>query len=101
MNTMKFSGITQRIGKTIKRNNSSFLSANHKTNRIFGSNSILVVFLEHIGHLVRMSASGYRGRQFERRHQYVVSINKTVYPHCFSRLSCEMSTRWEQPPKSS
>ena len=40
---------------------------------------------------------GYRGRRFEPRQQYVVSLSKTLYPHCFSRLSCEMSTRWEQP----
>ena len=39
----------------------------------------------------------YRGRRFEpRQHQYVVSLSKTFYPHCFSRLSCEMSTRWGQ-----
>ena len=51
--------------------------------------------LEHIGHVVRMSVSGYRGRRFEsRQHQYVVSLSKTLYRHCFSRLSCEMSTRW-------
>ena len=23
--------------------------------------------------------------------------SKGLYPHCFSRLSCEMSTRWGQP----
>ena len=28
-----------------------------------------------------------------RLHQYVVSLSKTLNPHCFSRLSCEMSTR--------
>ena len=53
--------------------------------------------LEHIGRLARMSVSGYRGRQFEPRQQYVVSLSKTLYPHCFSRLSYEMSTRWGQP----
>ena len=37
--TMKFSGITQCIAKTIK-SNLSILSANHKTNRIFGTNSV-------------------------------------------------------------
>ena len=26
-----------------------------------------------------------------------VSLCMTLYPHCFSRLSCEMSTRWGQP----
>ena len=50
-----------------------------------------------ISHVVRMSVYGYRGRRFEpRQHQYVVSLSKTLYPHCFSRLSCEMSTRWGQ-----
>ena len=39
--TMKFSGITQCIAKAIK-SNLSILSANHKTNRIFGTNSNLV-----------------------------------------------------------
>ena len=40
---MKFSGITQCIAKTIK-SNLSILSANHKTNRIFGTNSVFVAF---------------------------------------------------------
>ena len=31
---------------------------------------------------------GYRGRRFEPRQQYVVSLSKTLYPHCFNRLSC-------------
>ena len=53
--------------------------------------------MEHIGRLVRMSVSGYRGRPFEPRHKYVVPLSKTLYPHCFGRLSCEMSTRWGQP----
>ena len=55
----------------------------------------IVFDTEHIG-LVRMSASGYRGRWLEPRNQHVVSLSKTLYPHCFSRLSCEMSTRWGQ-----
>ena len=53
--------------------------------------------LEHIGHVVRMSVSRYKGRRFEPRQQYVVSVSRTLYPHCCSRLSCEMSTRWGQP----
>ena len=53
--------------------------------------------LEHIGRLARMSVSGYRGRRFEPRQLYVVSLSKTLYPYCFNRLSCEMSTRWGQP----
>ena len=40
---------------------------------------------------------GYRGRRFEHRQQYVASLSKTLYSHCFSRLSCEISTRWGQP----
>ena len=41
--TMKFSGIAQCIAKTIK-SNLNILSANHKTNRIFGTNSVFVAF---------------------------------------------------------
>ena len=37
-----------------------------------------------IGRLARMSVSGYRGRRFAPRQQYVVSLSKTLYPHCFS-----------------
>ena len=38
---MKFIGITKCIAKTIK-SNLSILSANHKTNRIFVTNSVFV-----------------------------------------------------------
>ena len=41
--TMKFSDSTQCIAKTIK-SNLIILSANHKTNRIFGTNSVFVAF---------------------------------------------------------
>ena len=41
--TMKYSGITQCIAKAIK-SNLSILSANHKTNRIFDTNSVFVAF---------------------------------------------------------
>ena len=41
--TMKFSGITQCIAKTIK-SHLNILSANHKTSRIFGTNSVFVAF---------------------------------------------------------
>ena len=58
---------------------------------------VINVRQEHIGHVVRMSVSGYRGRRFEPRQQYVVSLSKTLYPRSFSRLCCEMSTRWGQP----
>ena len=56
--------------------------------------------MEHIGHvgfwIQRLSVSGYRGCQFKPRHQCFGSLSKTLYLHCFSRLSCEMSTRWGQ-----
>ena len=41
--TMKFSDITQCIAKTIK-SNQSILPDNHKTNCIFGTNSVIVAF---------------------------------------------------------
>ena len=34
---------------------------------------------KHIGRLARISVSGYRGRLFEPRQQYVVSLSKTLY----------------------
>ena len=40
---------------------------------------------------------GYKRHGFEPQHQYVFSLSKILYPHCFSRLSCEMSTRCGQP----
>ena len=53
--------------------------------------------VEHFGLVVGMSLSGHRGRRFVPRQQYVVSLSKTLYPHCFSQLISEMSTRWVQP----
>ena len=51
--------------------------------------------LDHIGHVGKMSDSGYSDRRPKPRlHQYIVSLSKTLNPHCFGRLSCEMSTRW-------
>ena len=50
-----------------------------------------------IGVVVRMSILDTKGRRFEPQHQYVFSLSKRLYPHCFSQLSCEMSTRWGQP----
>ena len=48
----------------------------------------------YIGHVTNMSFSGYRDRRFEPRlHLYVMPLSKTLDPHCFNRLSCEMSTR--------
>ena len=64
-----------------------------KNSNLFNNNNNM----EHIGYVVRMSVSGYRGCRFETRNQYVVSFSKILCPHCFSRLSCEMSTRWGQP----
>ena len=52
-----------------------------------------------IGVVVRMSILDTKGWRFEPQHQYVFSLSKILYPHCFSRLSCEMSTRWGQPRK--
>ena len=50
-----------------------------------------------IGLVVRMSILDTKDRRFEPQHQYVLSLSKRLYPHCFGRLSCEMSTRWGQP----
>ena len=55
------------------------------------------VLLEHIGLVVRMSIWDTKGRRFEPQRQYIFSLSKRLYPHCFSRLSCEISTRWGQP----
>ena len=56
--------------------------------------------LVHIGHVVRMSVSGYRGQRFKPRQcQHDVSLSKTLYLYCFSPLSCKMSTRWGHPHK--
>ena len=52
----------------------------------------------HIVQVGKMSVSGYTDRRFEsRQHLYVVSMNKTLYPHCFSHLRCEVSTRRKHP----
>ena len=63
-----------------------------------------IIYSYHVGrHRLRLvhgsmsGISGYRGRRFKARHRYFVSMSKTLYPHCFSRLCCEMSTRWGQP----
>ena len=56
-----------------------------------------ILLMAQIGHLARMSVSVYKDCRFEPRYQYVVSLSKTLYPHCLSRLSCEMGTRWGQP----
>ena len=56
--------------------------------------------MQHVGCVGKMSFYGYSDLQFKPcMGQYVVSLSKTLYPHCYSRLSCEMSTRWGQPHK--
>ena len=52
----------------------------------------------NIGHVDKISVSGYRGQRFKPQvHQYVVSLSKILNLHCFSRISCEMSTRRDHP----
>ena len=54
-----------------------------------------VNYSEHIGFVDRLPVSGYRGQRFvSQQHQFVVFLSKTFYQHGFSRLCCEMSTRW-------
>ena len=72
-------------------------NATRKEHALAGDVDSVAAKLEDIGRVVRMLVSGYRGRRFEPRQQYVVSLSKTLYPHCFSRLICELSTRWGQP----
>ena len=43
----------------------------------------------HIGHVIKMLASGYRDGRFEPRlDQYAVLLSKILSLHYFSRLSC-------------
>ena len=60
---------------------------------------LLTLFVcKHVGHVGKMSVSGHRDRRFKRRlFQYVVSMSRARNPHCFSRLSCEVSTSWGHP----
>ena len=54
--------------------------------------------VEHIGHVGKMSVSGYGDGRFNPLlHQYIVSLSETLNPQYFCRLSCEMSTRQEHP----
>ena len=57
---------------------------------------IYLTYIERIGLVVRVSILDTKGRRFEPQNQYVFSLSKILYPHYFSRLSCEMSTRWGQ-----
>ena len=61
-------------------------------------------YYEHIGGLRSISVMWLECRFLDTEvdgsnpvYLYVVSSCKTLYPHCFSRLSCEVSTRWVQP----
>ena len=52
--------------------------------------------LEHIGHVGKISVSGYSNRQFKPRlRQYNVSLSKNS--HCFFRLNWQMCARRELP----
>ena len=56
------------------------------------------VDLEHVGLVGKKTVSGYGNRRLKLLlHQNVVSLRKTLHPRCFSRLSCEMSTRRDHP----
>ena len=59
---------------------------------------LVLKWTEHIGHVYKMPVYGYNRQRFQPLlHQYGVSLSKTFNPHCFSRLSLEVSTRWERP----
>ena len=69
----------------------------HRLHTDFGFTDTVLQWLWTIGVVVRMSILDTKGWRFEPQHQYIFSLSKRLYPHCFSRLSCEMSTRWGQP----
>ena len=71
-----------------------YLSNHHNQQR---ATFVLLSSVEHIGLVVRMSILDTKGCQLEPQHQIFFSFSKRLYPHCFSRLSCEMSTRWGKP----
>ena len=55
---------------------------------------LLIGKSEYIGHVCKASISGFNDRRFKPwQHLYVVSLRKTHNQHCFSRISCKMSTR--------
>ena len=60
---------------------------------------LLKVFVKYdIGaKLVMWFECRFLDTEVEPRHQYVVSFSKSIYPHCFCRLRCEMSTRLGHP----
>ena len=51
----------------------------------------------HIGLVVRMSILDTEVDGLNPSISMFFSLSKRLYLHCFSRLSCEMSTRWRQP----
>ena len=54
--------------------------------------------MKHIGHVVKMSAYGYSTGWFKHQlHQYIVTLSKTLNPHCFSQLSGEMGSSRGDP----
>ena len=57
----------------------------------------LLWLLEHIGLVARKSILDTEVDGSNPSISMFFSLSKTLYPHCFSRLSCEMSTRWGQP----
>ena len=52
---------------------------------------------EHIGRLARMSVLDTDVDGSSPGSSMLFPLSKTLYSHCFSRLSCEISTRWGQP----
>ena len=54
--------------------------------------------LRNICHDNKTLVSRYRGRRFiPRMHHYVVSLNKTHYPHCFGPLNSLRSANLDCP----
>ena len=70
------SGISLSIPRIQNQANSEIISITHSSTKF--SHCVTVEHIEHIGRLDRMSVSGYRGRRFEPRHKYVVSLSKTL-----------------------
>ena len=53
--------------------------------------------LEHIDHVARMSVFWIQRLTVQTLASVCVSLSKSLYLHCFSRISCELSTRWGHP----
>ena len=56
-----------------------------------------IVHSASVGHMGKASVSGCRDWRFKPDFISMLSLCKTLNPHCFSRLSCEMSTIGEHP----